>query len=102
MGSTQNHSHVDGQHFLVLEDGCPAYVSLPQEFSVSTDEAELCFTDHQKEAVSSDICCPQEQGHVHAHVHHGEITQDVLLEQVITTLMSPVVIIRNKFCKEQG
>ncbi|KAL3700093.1 hypothetical protein R1sor_018115 [Riccia sorocarpa] len=28
----------------------------------------------------SDICCLQDSVHIHAHVHHGEITEDILLE----------------------
>jgi len=67
---------------MVLESGRLAYVSLPQEYAASTENEDLCFADHRAEDDTTDMCCPQESGHVHAHVHHGDIIEDILLEQV--------------------
>lgn len=74
--------HNEGQHFVVLESGRLAYVSLPQEYAASIENEDLCFTDHRPKDVSNEMCCPKESAHVHAHVHDGEFTKDILLEQV--------------------
>lgn len=73
--------HSDCKHFLVFENGRFAYLSVPHELTTSKD-TELCFTDHRKDGAISEMCCRQESDHVHAHVHRGEIMEDVLLEQV--------------------
>lgn len=47
--------------------------------------AKLCVIEHRPKEPTWDplsMCCLQEGGHVHAHVHHGEITEDIFLEQV--------------------
>jgi hypothetical protein len=71
-----------GNRLLVLESGGFTYLSV----SKSVDEKKLCFEDHRMEAWDSvsDMCCLRGAGHVHAHVHHGDSTEDILLEQVIT------------------
>lgn len=74
--------HNEGQHFVVLDSGRLAYVSLPQEYAASTENEDLCFADHAPKGVTTDVCCLQESEHVHAHVHHGDIIEDILLEQV--------------------
>jgi len=75
--------HNVGDQYLVLENGRFAYLSVPAQFTTSTTEAKICFTDHCREAWDPlSACCLQEGAHVHAHVHHGEITEDIFLEQV--------------------
>ena len=71
---------------MVSDGGRLAYVSLPQEYAASAENDELCFTDHKDS--TTDMCCPQESGHVHAHVHRGEIIEDILLEQVYSSLQA--------------
>lgn len=77
--------HNDGDHLLVFEGNGFSYLSVPPLISSPTEEEKrLCFLDHRREAWDpmSDMCCVRDTGHVHAHVHHGEITEDILLEQV--------------------
>ncbi|CAM6093000.1 unnamed protein product [Calypogeia fissa] len=73
--------HDSSKHLLVLEGGGFTYLSVPP--SKSVDEGKLCFLDHRLESWDSvsEMCCLREAGHVHAHVHHGDITEDILLEQ---------------------
>ncbi|KAG0569195.1 hypothetical protein KC19_6G072400 [Ceratodon purpureus] len=66
-------------------------MSLPHEYAASAENEELCFTDHRPKDVAMGICCPQESEHVHAHVHRGEITEDILLEQCIEGCGLPVL-----------
>lgn len=76
--------HDAGNHLLVLEGSGFTYLSVPPINSKSLDEGKLCFLDHRMESPTmSDMCCLREAGHVHAHVHHGDVTEDVLLEQVL-------------------
>ncbi|KAJ7553988.1 hypothetical protein O6H91_06G121500 [Diphasiastrum complanatum] len=78
--------HKDGGHLLVLEGDKIAYVAVPPcESATATENTRLCFTDHHNGALNqgSDNCCLWGREHVHAHVHHGEITEDVLLEQCL-------------------
>lgn len=78
--------HSDGDQYLVLENGRFAYLSMPPQFSMVAMAEKLCVLDHRRDLGASwdplDLCCLQEAGHVHAHVHHGEITEDIFLEQV--------------------
>jgi len=71
---------------MVLENGRFAYLSMPPQFNTVTMAAKLCVLDHQKDLQASldplALCCLQEVDHVHAHVHHGETTEDIFLEQV--------------------
>ncbi|KAG6547379.1 hypothetical protein Mapa_010827 [Marchantia paleacea] len=76
--------HNDGDHLLVFEGNGFSYLSVPPLVSSPMEEEKrLCFLDHCREAWDpmSDMCCVRDTGHVHAHVHHGEITEDILLEQ---------------------
>ncbi|KAL2651823.1 hypothetical protein R1flu_019951 [Riccia fluitans] len=82
--STVRRTHNDNDHLLVFEDNGFTYLTVPPLLSSpSAEEKKLCFLDHRSEAWDplSDICCLRDSGHVHAHVHHGEITEDILLEQ---------------------
>lgn len=78
--------HSVGDQYMVLENGRFAYLSMPPQFSMVAMAEKLCVLDHRRDLGASwdplDLCCLQEAGHVHAHVHHGEITQDIFLKQV--------------------
>ncbi|KAL3685647.1 hypothetical protein R1sor_003669 [Riccia sorocarpa] len=77
-------NHNENEHLLVFEGNGFTYLTVPPLLSSpSAEDKKLCFTDHRSEAWDplSDICCLRDPGHVHAHVHHGEITEDILLEQ---------------------
>jgi hypothetical protein len=88
--------HNVGDQYLVLENGRFAYLSVPAQFTTSTTEAKLCFTDHCREAWDPlSACCLQEGAHVHAHVHHGEITEDIFLEQVQCSSERQIPLINN-------
>lgn len=85
----QRQQHKNGDHLVVVENGrVVSFVSLPQVAGGGgLLQAPLCFVDHHpgdpddgRELLSER--CWQESGHVHAHVHRGEIVEDVLLEQV--------------------
>ncbi|CAM6098894.1 unnamed protein product [Calypogeia fissa] len=75
--------HGSSKHLLVLEGGGFTYLSVRR--SKSLDEGKLCFVDHRINSWDSvsDMCCLREAGHVHAHVHHGDTTEDILLEQCV-------------------
>ncbi|XP_073390566.1 uncharacterized protein [Physcomitrium patens] len=70
---------------MVLENGRFAYLSMPPQFSTVAMAAKLCVLDHRRDLRGGwdplALCCLQEVGHVHAHVHQGESTQDIFLEQ---------------------
>ncbi|XP_002974006.2 putative inactive cadmium/zinc-transporting ATPase HMA3 isoform X2 [Selaginella moellendorffii] len=72
--------HKEGDHLLILEGDGITYVAVP-------DKGRICFVDHHTGTWAplpeSERCCLRESQHVHAHVHHGEITEDVLLEQCL-------------------
>lgn len=77
--------HSVGDQYMVLENGRFAYLSMPPQFRKAAMAAKLCVIEHRPKEPTWDplsMCCLQEGGHVHAHVHHGEITEDIFLEQV--------------------
>eukprot|EP00249_Psilotum_nudum_P026524 c32675_g1_i1 orf=2-298(-) len=75
--------HKERNHLLVFEGGKFSYVTIPPLPSSVEDPVKLCFVDHNDDKWDprTEQCCLREVGHVHAHYHHGEITEDILLEQ---------------------
>ncbi|KAH7352087.1 hypothetical protein KP509_19G029500 [Ceratopteris richardii] len=75
--------HKGADHLLIKEGGKFSYVLIPPYLSSQNDEPNLCFANHTDSKWDPRIqqCCLREDGHVHAHVHHGEFIEDILLEQ---------------------
>ncbi|XP_024529175.1 putative inactive cadmium/zinc-transporting ATPase HMA3 [Selaginella moellendorffii] len=76
----EHKEHKEGDHLLILEGDAITYVAVP-------DKGRICFVDHHTGTWAplpeSERCCLKESQHVHAHVHHGDTTEDVLLEQCV-------------------
>ena len=83
--------HKEANHLLIRQGNKFSYVLVPSLSSNSEKELELCFTDHSstKWNPTNEQCCLREVDHVHAHVHNGDLVEDILLEEV-TTLRATV------------
>lgn len=81
----QAHEHKGANHLLIREGSKFSYVLVPSYLSSQKEEPDLCFTNHNNSKWDPRVeqCCLREDGHVHAHVHHGDLIEDILLEQVI-------------------
>eukprot|EP00250_Pteridium_aquilinum_P034157 c7157_g1_i1 orf=2-670(-) len=82
-GFLQKHEHKGANHLLIREGNKFSYVLIPSSLSSQKEEPHFCFTNHNCNQWDPRVeqCCLREDGHVHAHVHHGDLIEDILLEQ---------------------
>ena len=95
--------HKEANHLLIRQGNKFSYVLVPSLPSNSEEELDLCFTDHSstKWDPTTEQCCLREVDHVHAHVHNGDLVEDILLEEVLTlraTFQSVLLLQMNSFC----
>eukprot|EP00897_Mesotaenium_endlicherianum_P001465 jgi/Mesen1/1346/ME000013S00841 len=67
------------KNYWIYDDGKFSCITVPSDYA-----SLLCFENHREKTaldLTTEACCGLSAAHVHAHVHRGEIEEDLVLEK---------------------